>query len=86
MIKPDEVTFLILMQLRCKVQGQDGGETPRAIIADSLHLLPEKRALFLLKKWTAKGWYDYGTVIDMGWLTPDGVAASYEKEWEHQHK
>lgn len=84
MIKPDEVTFLMILQLRCKVSGQDGGETPRAIIADSLHLLSEKRALYLLKKWTGTGWYDYGTCIDLGWLTKAGKAATLQKEWEAQ--
>jgi hypothetical protein len=73
MIKSDEITFLMIMQLCCRTQiGQPGGEMPRAIIANSAHLIAEKRAHYLLKKWVRKGWYDYGTVIDGGWLTEAG--------------
>jgi hypothetical protein len=86
MIKPDEITFLMLMQIRCRRAGLDGGETPRAIIASIPHLVAEKRALYLLGKWEGKGWYEYGTVIDMGWLTEAGKAATYKAEWEHQQK
>jgi len=74
------------MQLRCKVEGQDGGVYPRAIIADSLHLLSEKRACYLLTKWERKGWYKSYVTIDLGHLTADGKTATYEKEWTHQQK
>ena len=78
MIKSDEITLLILMQIRAT-------ERPRAIIASIPHLINEKRALYILGKWTAKGWYDYGTVIDLGWLTPAGKTATLKAEWEKQH-
>ncbi len=38
------------------------------------HGIPEKRCLFLLGKWSGKGWYDYGVCLDLGWLTPAGMA------------
>lgn len=34
--------------------------------------MPEKRAAWILSKWTSRGWYDYGVNILAGWLTPDG--------------
>lgn len=34
-----------------------------------------KRARYLLGKWAARGWYKWGVCIDMGWLTPEGMAA-----------
>jgi hypothetical protein len=85
-IKADEITLLMLMQMRCRTQQQPDGETPRAIIAGSAHLINAKRAHFVLKKWVGKGWYDYGTVIDLGWFTPEGIAASYEPEWTEQQQ
>ena len=86
MIKADEVTFFMLMQQRCRTAGLDTGESPRAIIADSSHLINEKRAHYLLQKWTGKGWYDWGTVIDGGWMTEAGMAASFEETWNRQQK
>ncbi len=86
MIKVDEITFLMLMQQRCRAEGADTGESPRDIIATSAHILAEKRAHALLRKWQKKGWYDYGTVIDGGWLTEAGLTASLEKEWKRQQK
>ncbi len=86
MIKADEITLLNLMQLRCRAQPQLDGEAPRDIIASIGHLIAEKRALYLLDKWTQKGWYEYGTVIDGGWLTEAGMTASYEQEWQNQQK
>lgn len=37
------------------------------------HGFVEKQALATLEKWTNRGWYDYGTTIDLGWLTPEGI-------------
>jgi hypothetical protein len=31
-----------------------------------------KRCWYLLKKWSRKGWYDYGVTVDLGWLTEKG--------------
>lgn len=84
MIKADEVTLLMLMQQRCRTAGSDTGESPREIIADSSHLITEKRAHYILQKWTGKGWYDWGTVIDGGWLTEAGMVASFEEIWTQQ--
>lgn len=45
------------------------------------HVHP-KRALRILEKWCKKGWYDYGTSIDLGWVTEKGMAVEpmFKKE------
>lgn len=45
-------------------------ESPRSIIARLG--IPARRAEYIFDKWDRKGWYDWGTCIDMGWLTEDG--------------
>lgn len=37
--------------------------------------IPEKRADYLFGKWADKGWYDWGTCVDGGWLTDEGKSA-----------
>jgi len=32
-----------------------------------------KRLWYLCTKWAGKGWYDYGTSCDLGWLTAKGI-------------
>lgn len=84
-MKPDERAFLLLVYERGKVfKGEDwqlrDGLFPRDLIPYSgLHY---KRAWYLLGKWSAKGWYDYGTTLDSGWLTPEGAKAAQELEKE----
>ena len=46
---------------------------PRVLIERESDWFNEKRALYLLEKWGGKGWYEYGTVADGGWLTPVGM-------------
>jgi hypothetical protein len=86
MIKSDEITFLMLMQIQCRSVGNPDGDMTRVIIKENAHLIHPKRAYAMLNKWVGKGWYDYGTVIDGGWLTEAGMKASYQKEWENQQK
>ena len=33
-----------------------------------------RRVRYWLKKWSDRGWYDYGVAIDLGWLTPEAPA------------
>jgi hypothetical protein len=80
-VKPDERKFLRLMQsegwtIVKTIGGTDNGGRlmPRRIIERESAWLNEKRALYILEKWAGKGWYDYGTVIDGGWLTDKGIA------------
>jgi len=37
--------------------------------------LNERRADYILEKWTRKGWYDYGVSPFAGWLSDEGKAA-----------
>lgn len=56
--KSEEMMFYELVKL--------SGLSPRELI----HRLPinHKRAEYILKKWCEKGWYEYGTSLDNGWL------------------
>jgi hypothetical protein len=36
-------------------------------------LCTEKEALRTLEKWCRKGWYDYGSSLDLGWFTGNGA-------------
>ena len=38
--------------------------------------MPTKRARYILGKWADKNWYEYGTSIFFGWLTPEGFNQS----------
>ena len=33
-----------------------------------------KRVAYLCGKWSDRGWYDWGTSVDLGWLTDVGLA------------
>ncbi len=33
----------------------------------------QKRAAYILLKWSNKGWYDWGVNVLAGWLTKDGM-------------
>lgn len=67
-MKPDELAFLrALLSADCNV---------RDLIA-SLPDLNTKRAHYLLRKWTKKGWYDYGVSLDLGWLTAKGEEVAH---------
>lgn len=60
--KSEEAMFYELVK-----QGQiTGDRRPRDII-ESLPI-NNKRAHYLLEKWSDKGLYDYGVAIDLGWL------------------
>lgn len=62
-MKEDEKELLIAIYLSEKTNVRD-------IIAKIE--IPYKRCLYLLEKWSGKGWYDYGVTLDLGWLTEKG--------------
>ncbi len=62
-MKPDEERLLVLIHAK-------GSEDVRRVI-DGVGMNC-KRALYILDKWTHKGWYDWGTSLDLGWLTSKG--------------
>lgn len=64
-MKDDEKRFLIDMYKH--------SIKPRDLIKKPNFYISYKRALYLLRKWTNKGWYDYGVSVDLGWLTSMGV-------------
>lgn len=58
--------------------------TPRKIINLNRHRINHKRAWYLLSKWEKKGWYEYGTTLDLGWMTEKGNKVYLEmiREWK----
>lgn len=51
-------------------------------IRDIIHLfseqMPEKRCWYLLKKWSRKGFYDYGVALDLGWFESRYMPEQYK--------
>ena len=79
-MKPDEQALFSLLKARDEAANEaraQGLAVPaytmaRHIAADlGMH---QKRANYIFKKWAASGWYNYGTVIDGGWLTAQGLS------------
>ncbi len=36
------------------------------------------RVMFILEKWSRKGWWEYGTGVRSGWLTEEGIRRANE--------
>lgn len=76
-MKPEELNFLFSV---CESQDwlpwrdRPCPASVREVIAASQ--INHKRCWRWLEKWSAKGWYDYGTSIDCGWMTPEGIEAA----------
>ncbi len=54
--------------------GDGSGRTPRQWIEQALaegKINSPKQAWATLTKWSAKGWYDYGVALDLGWIWPE---------------
>lgn len=70
MVKADEIELYNELWARCPIDAPyKDRERVRDVIA-SLDI-NEKRALYLLDKWSDRGWYEWGVVIDGGWFTPE---------------
>ena len=70
-MKPDEQQLLIRM-LRDR-PGLGAAPTCTATELAAKLSMNEKRAEYLLGKWTDKGWWDYGVSLRTGWLTEKGL-------------
>jgi len=74
-MKEDEKKFLIDLYLSSI--DDNGLITGKKLYpGDIMHLqdfnIPYKRVLYILEKWTDKGWYEYGCSLIYGWLTAKG--------------
>ena len=65
--RSDEVAFYAAM--RTLKQSGSAGSTAVFALVESLGM-NEKRAAYLLGKWTGKRWWDYGVSLFSGWFTP----------------
>lgn len=68
-MKDDERQFLIDFYRRRK----NTRLWPRDLINEPGFVMPHKRAWYILEKWSNKDWYNYGTTLDLGWLTEKGI-------------
>lgn len=73
-MKPDEFRWWRLMATECRCPYRDGWagtSDPREMLArhGGIH---RKRLRYLLEKWAARGLYEWGVNIDLGWLTLAG--------------
>ena len=46
--------------------------------------IPHKRVMYLLYKWTDRGWWDYGVSVTSGWLTDEGKEEFSKKQCDHE--
>ena len=70
--KKDERILLCALQARSSVQ-MATSPTVREIV-DTLGM-HHKRAEYICKKWSERGWYDWGVSVLTGWLEGDGLTA-----------
>src|SRR4051812_14836404 len=74
-VKEDEKLFARIMLTLCHREDAAGniaeGPRPRDIINMPGFPIPYKRAWYYLDKWSGRGWYNYGTTADLGWLTQE---------------
>ncbi|GGH46040.1 hypothetical protein GCM10008014_08450 [Paenibacillus silvae] len=78
-MKEDEKRFLIDIYNRCHngYLKKDGISVKELIQEDGFYM-HNKRAWYLLGKWTRKGWYEYGVNVRVGWLQPEGIEKAKE--------
>lgn len=69
-MKPDERDFLRMVAALGRY------EFVRDLINRDDFPMHHKRAWYLLRKWTERGWYAYGVSLDLGWLTEAGRTAA----------
>jgi len=74
--KADARIFLKMLQDAQRLDANRGTALVRPVILEMniRYGVCEKRCIFLLGKWLGQEWYEYGTVIDGGWLTAKGMA------------
>lgn len=71
----DEIAFYQLLQLeRARPHEDVFHKLPFATDYAAVLSIPEKRAYYLLDKWTNNGWWDYGVSLRSGWFTPEAPA------------
>ena len=73
MNKPDEISFMRLLLANLEPR-----KTPYQLRGEPGFPANEKRAMFLLLKWSGKDWYNYGVSPYHGWLETEGIIAFEE--------
>jgi hypothetical protein len=68
--RPDEIA----LYARLRADGRCPGPNAVYEAFDALSI-PEKRGFYLLDKWDAKGWWEYGVSLRCGWFTENAPEA-----------
>lgn len=74
-MKSDEIVFFTYCYIYRNVLGLD----IREAVDKFSGALSKKRCLYLLKKWSNKGFYDYGVSLDLGWFVVENIPECYRK-------
>lgn len=74
-MKVDEIAFFFY----CYCMRMLYGFHVRDIIDICSEAIPKKRCLYLLKKWSNLGFYEYGVSLDLGWFEPYYMPDRYKK-------
>ena len=73
--KPDEIALFNELRSRSEDgRGYIGGRSGMIALCEELGI-PEKRAFYILIKWSENGWWDYGMWAWGGWFTPEAPSA-----------
>ena len=72
-MKPSEKCFFKI----CYLLTMNRVYTVREVIQMFDGVIPYKRMIYYLRKWTQLGFYDYGVTLDLGWIIPHKIPIRY---------
>lgn len=78
-MKEDEKKFFITCLNYIPIQTAKRVDNlfPRDIINILSQFINYKRCWYFLEKWSNKGFYNYGTTLDLGWFEPEEFKGEY---------
>lgn len=78
-MKEDERKFFITCLNCINIQRTKRVSTffPRDLIKILSEFINYQRCWYFLEKWTNKGFYEYGTTMDLGWFEPENFCGEY---------
>lgn len=80
-MKSDEKKFFRACYRFCRLRNTSRYTAilPRDVITILREFISAKRCFELLDKWAALGFYNYGSLIDLGWIEPDKLPEEYKQ-------
>ncbi len=73
-MKRDEKIFFVLCFTLSQLK-----ICPRDVVNMLNETIPHKRCWYYLFKWSEKGFYTYGTTLDLGWFYNDKLPDRYKE-------